>query len=259
MRGSLAHAVVVVALVALIYWGPEFFVIEYLIVYLLGAALGFSEVLFRFRDEPWLASPLPPATVYIVLNGFFSMAAYWLIVFLAINFGASEMESNLKTVLQVMTAGLGAMAFLRSGFFIAKFGNSDKDILVGPGFAAQRILDALVDSIRRYRAVARATIASNIAAKVSLNTLVNDVPLFMKQTMQMDEETSNSMKDFISAVSADANVTEHAKKRSIALLLVNVGGEQALLAAVANLSDHPPTSSNPASPPAPNPPPPATP
>jgi hypothetical protein len=170
------------------------------------------------------------------------MGAYWLILYLAINFGASDQESHLRAVLQVLTAGLGAMAFLRSGFFIAKFGNSDKDILIGPGFAAQRILDALVDAIRRYRAVARANVASELAAKVSLQTLINDVPIFMLQTLQVDKETADSMKGFITAVKDDANASDQAKKRSISLLLVNVGGEDALRAAIANLVDKPPTS-----------------
>jgi hypothetical protein len=232
--GIHAAALALATLISL-QW-PEFLAVHFVVVYFFGALLGYVEIVSRFRDAPFAATLYLPAVLYSVFNGLASSSAYWLMQYLDVSFGAT---GPIKHVLQVFTAGFGAMAFLRSGIFILKAGKNDKEILVGPGVAIQMLLDALGEAVKRSQAQSRLRAARLLAERVSLKTLTTDVPSIVVSTLEVTGEDSTALRSLIAAISADAQTSDTAKKQTIVLLLLNLAGEPALVSAVENVTRSP--------------------
>ena len=51
----------------------------YLLTFLIGAFVGITEILSRYRDEPWKAAFSQPGVLYMAVNGLVSTGAFWII------------------------------------------------------------------------------------------------------------------------------------------------------------------------------------
>jgi hypothetical protein len=110
-----------------------------------GGAVGASELISRYKDEPGAAIKTWPAGVYIAINGIASAGALGLI---HVNgwFGASRWT-------QILIAGVSAMAFFRTSLFVVGAGH--RDVGVGPSGFLQIFLGAADRAVDRRRAAAR--------------------------------------------------------------------------------------------------------
>jgi len=119
--------------------------LDWFAVALLGGIVGTSELISRYKDDPWAAIRNWPARFYIALNSGASLGALGLI---HANgwFGPARWT-------QILMAGVSAMAFFRTSLFVVRAG--DRDVPVGPSGFLQIYLTADDRAVDRQRAAAR--------------------------------------------------------------------------------------------------------
>ncbi len=156
---SAGIALFALVMAALVYWswrGFQEYAINHWFAALIGVAVGATEMMARYRDRPFAPMLSLPGIVYIVVNAGAAALAFYLV---------PKMGLKLDPVMHVLLAGLGAMAFFRSGLFTVRLG--DADVAVGPNLILQIMLQALDRSHDRQRAVPRADHTNRIMAGVS--------------------------------------------------------------------------------------------
>lgn len=188
----------------------------------IGLLVGATEMISRYPDDPFAPVISVPGAFYILLNGGASALAYYLM-------GALHVPLN--EPLHTLAAGLGAMAFFRSGFFIVKYAGND--VAVGPNLVLQVLLKALDRTYDRQRAVPRSIAVTNIMGGVSFNQVKEALPTLCFDLMQnvTDAEVSD-LNTQIAALSGSTTMSDEAKILSLGLQLFNIVGEGTLAAAV---------------------------
>ncbi|MDP6705027.1 MAG: hypothetical protein QF893_01690 [Alphaproteobacteria bacterium] len=205
----------------------------YVIVLLFGAAVGFAELIARYRDAPQKAIWTPAAFVYITINGLAAAAALAVIQANGWTFGASG-EAAIA-VRQVLVAGFGAMAFFRSGLFSVRVG--DGDVQIGPGAFLQIVLNAADRAVDRARAEPRAEVVADVMTDVTFEKASEALPdhcLYLMQSVSAEER--DRLEQEISRIAVSGK-SDKVKSYNLGLLLMNLVGEPVLRAAVAALGD----------------------
>ncbi len=121
----------------------------------LGAAIGASELISRYRDEPLTIFKYAPTLYYVALNAALSLAALALIDVLEVVQARADgsAPASKNDVYEVLIAGLGAAAFFRSSF--AKTKVAGIEVGVGPAFLIDTFLGMADREIDRRRARSR--------------------------------------------------------------------------------------------------------
>jgi hypothetical protein len=132
-----------------------FFLLQYNVFLLLcacfGAAVGASEILSRYRDEPFLAISSPPGRRYLAVNAAISLAAFYLLY----HFGDSMFSGVTKDpLLMSVVSGFGAMVVMRSKLFSFKT-EGGENYAIGPDAVLSTFLASVDRQIDRHRASRR--------------------------------------------------------------------------------------------------------
>jgi hypothetical protein len=119
--------------------------------FIIGAGTGISEIVSRYRDEPLRATANRYGFAYLALNGLISVLAYAFLVRYSSNILTSVAGDPVMTSI---VAGFGAMAILRSNFFIFRT-EDGKEYPIGPSIVVETFLRMLDRKIDRLRASER--------------------------------------------------------------------------------------------------------
>ena len=130
-------------------WPPHSLRLRCLAAGAIGGAVGFAELVSRYRDEPWRAAATGPGIVFIALNAFASILALLLMEHFRRDIDAPD-----DGVARALLAGTGAMVVLRAKLFTVRQPDGT-DIAVGPALAIDRLLAAVNRDIDRQRASRR--------------------------------------------------------------------------------------------------------
>jgi hypothetical protein len=129
----------------------------------LGAVVGASEIVSRYRDEPLLALMSGPAVVYLVLNAAVSAAVYGVLT----RYDATLIPAlGGDRLLTAIVAGFAAMAVLRSKFFTIRTENGE-DVAIGPDAAVSAFLTAADRGIDRTRAAKRLELVARRSGEIA--------------------------------------------------------------------------------------------
>ncbi len=204
---------------------------------LLGLLVGGSELVARYRDAPAKAVRCPPALFYIGVNVLASVTALAVTRTFDWRFGlASDSSETQLVVIQVLVAGLGAMALFRSSLFTVRVG--DNDVAVGPSSVLQIVLDAADREVARTRAQPRGDGVKKIMQGVSFDEAKKALPTFCFNLVQnVTAEEIESTKRNIDALAAATDIKPQVKALILGLILMNIVGEAALETAVTTLKE----------------------
>jgi hypothetical protein len=208
--------------------------IQYAAVLTAGAGVGLCELLVRFKDDPLLALQSTWAWLYIGWNALGSGLALALILYVPFTFGA-PINSKLDYVLTALVAGFGAMAFLRSSFFVAKVG--DKDVPVGAALVLQTILDTLIEAVERERIPARAAALAALMSSMPLDKAAMNLPAYLFSLKTYSPALQAELSEQIKKIAADQLQSDPTKVAIIGQLLMRTVGLNAFKAAVQNCPD----------------------
>jgi hypothetical protein len=194
---------------------------------LLGILVSLAELVSRYRDAPHAALYTRPALLYLVLNGAASGLALALIRVFDWKFGAG---ADTVRWVQLLVAGVGAMALFRASLFTVRAG--DRDIAVGPATFLQIFRDAADRAVDRLRARARSLHVGKLMDGVDYGKASEGLIPYCLALMQ--NVPDDEQKKLVQAVKLlDAEPIEPAVKvRILGLLLMNVVGPDVLTAAL---------------------------
>ncbi len=215
---------------------PDVAWLRWIVVGLLGAALGTAELVSRYKDAPTEAIRTWPAILYLGVNVFASTGAYALAEVFGwhLNLGDEKSTASAQWTL-VLVCGLSAMALFRSSLFIRRIG--DRDVGVGPSSFLQVFLTAADAEVDRRRAISRATAVSEIVQNVDYAKAFAALPPYCLALMQnLPDDAQRDLRKALELLDKDPMPAE-LKIRVLGLELVNVVGVPVLEQAVRSLGD----------------------
>jgi hypothetical protein len=143
-----------------------------------------------------------------------------------------------EEIYQILLAGLGAMAFLRSALFKARV--AEQDVAVGPAIILDTLLKFADAQVDRGRAVDRASRIASVVASLPVTQAGADLPRLCFALMQnLPIDIRQRLLDDITLVVTDAKRSESVKVMEIGLVLWNRVGIGTLTGAVALLRNMP--------------------
>jgi hypothetical protein len=200
---------------------------DFIAAALLGIVVGLAELVSRYRDAPQAALYSRPALLYLALNGAASGLALALIRGYGWTFGAAAGPARWT---QLLVAGVGAMAFLRTSLFTVRAG--DRDIGIGPATFLQTLRDATDREVDRQRARTRILEVGKLMDGVDYGRASESLIPYCLALMQNvpDDEQQKLVRavKLLDPEPIDAAV----KVRILGLLLMNVVGPEVLSVAV---------------------------
>ncbi|MQX36537.1 hypothetical protein [Roseospira navarrensis] len=198
---------------------------------LLGAAVGTTELMARYRAAPLLALWTASAALYMAVNALASVAAWYALTtwFPDVTAGAG-LEGRAGDIL---LAGLSAMAFLRTALVSVRV--NDTDVPVGPSFILQTITGFADRATDRRLAAQRAEDIDRIMAGIDFaRARTGLVPYCFTLMQNVGPAEQHEIATQLASLEKD-ETAEAIKVRTLGLLLMNIVGRKALRTAVDNL------------------------
>jgi hypothetical protein len=212
------------------FWG---YFAQYAGVVVLGAAVGFSELVSRYKDRPWKAGKSGPGLLYITVNGAASAAALGLILTYGWKFGA---KGDAVVPTRLLVASFGSMALFRSALFTVRLGNSD--VGVGPSTFLSLILAACDRGVDRERGQDRATMAKELMSDVDFAKAELALPTVALGLMQnLDPADQAALGVQLDKIQQQTKLSDRTKSLLLGLELSTVVGPDVLRKAKETLGD----------------------
>ncbi len=211
---------------------------DYLVVSLLGALVGFIEVIGRYRDAPFRVANSKPAFFYILINMLAAVIALLLVRLFGWTF-TPRTEPEIVRWVQVMVAGSGAMILFRSSLFILNIG--DQNFLIGPSTILQALLEVVDSEIDRQRGKIRADFVKNVMKGITWSQAKDGLPEICIDLMQnLSEDSRKAILDSVKLLKDPTlTISEQAKLLTLGLTLLNFVGEDVVSAAIGSLELRP--------------------
>ena len=217
---------------------------DFAIVVALGALIGIGELISRYRDDPASVVMTPPGIIYLMLNASAAAAALALIRLYGWSFGIEVDDTEKLRWVQVLVAGLGAMALFRSSLFNVRIGN--QDIAVGPNTFLQVALTATDSEVDRQRAARRAKLVAKIMDRVLFDKAYTALPKLCVSLMQnLPPERAQQVERDAVELNRRKDLSLRGKGLTLGLILMNNVGVDVLSAAVTSLGDEIATPASP--------------
>lgn len=173
----------------------------YVVAGSVAAAVGGAELLTRYRDAPWRAVSTPWGLGYLILNGLFGVAAFWMAAILALvdvgEFPSAE-GVTVELVRSALLVGFGATVILRTVAFKLSIGGKDGEV------GAKTIVDALIracdQEIDRILARRKDDQVRVLMKGVSFEQSKLFIPTYCLALLQEDEERSERLGGLVGAI-----------------------------------------------------------
>jgi hypothetical protein len=207
--------------------------VDYFLVCLLGVFVGITEIISRYKDDPFRALGNWAAIVYLLINAAASALALWLILVFDWKFGFTiEDHCDLQVrAVRGLVAGLGAMAIFRSSLFVVRVGN--QDVGFGPSGLLTVVLRALDRDVDRRRARSRLDTVSQVMGNVNFHrdsAALTTYCIASLQNLSADEQSA--LAAAVTSIENSRDLNEREKAKALGLQLLNVVGKDVLEKAV---------------------------
>ncbi len=200
---------------------------DYLVVAVLGTLVGVGELVSRYRDSPQRAVTNVAACTYLLVNAVATVVALALSRTFSLTFGADNQEQI--RLLQMLVAGFGALAFLRSSLLVVRVGS--RDVGVGPVSLLQVLLFATDREVDRRRAFERADAVPKAVRDLSYEQVGEALPRYCLSLMQNVSKDEEAELDTRLQQIRSSGMDDALKLNALGLVLMNVVGLDVLTAA----------------------------
>ncbi len=206
----------------------------WLTVGMIGLLVGIGELTSRYRDAPMVSIRSWPGMAYLAVNAAVSVWAFSLAQMFGWTVGVDASADPDKVAMaQVLAAGFGAMALLRSAIFTVRV--SGTDVAVGPAQVIQVLFTAIDNEVDRLGAQRRADEITTIMSGVDFDKAAQALPDFCFALMQeVDADDRSAITQQVKDLSAAA-MPKTVKTLTLGLALMNVVGSNTLREAVRTL------------------------
>lgn len=205
-------------------------VAELVSVGFLAGAVGFAELLGRYKDDPLRLLGADPTVAYVGLNVAAGIAALALVQ----AFGVFDKSPANRELYEVLLAGFGAIAFFRSSLFTARIG--DTDVGIGPSVVLASLLDSSERMINRAQARNRADDAQLLMREVSFPKAYVALPLMCFTIYEkLSEDEQRQAKKQIADLKDASDLSDAQRCLILGVYLIRIVGHDVLARAVAAL------------------------
>lgn len=202
---------------------------SWIMVAVIGAFVGITDLTGRYRDEPVRALKAPPAWIYVGVNVAAALIALWLILELDWTF---DRPANQVALAQILVAGFGSILFMRTALFPIRKGG--EEAAIGPAKVLEALLHTSDRGVDRIQAQARAKYVADLMKNTSFDRAAIELPLIALALMQnLSEDEQRVLEEQVAQLrSADQmDVSDEGKSLALGLMLVKYVGNDALRAA----------------------------
>lgn len=203
---------------------------QYASVAFFAGAVGFGELVARYRDDPSRLLGMRPASAYIAINVASGILALALVQQFAI-FDSTQPNAALK---ETLLAAFGAIAFFRTSLFTARVG--DTDVGIGPSTMLKAFLDGTDRQVNRTQATDRADAVLDCMRDIDFAKARTALPAFclgLVEGLTTDEQ--RALGEQIAKLNEDAQMEPAAKPHILGVYLLRVVGGTVLRKAVETL------------------------
>lgn len=189
---------------------------------LLAIFAAVSELLGRFKDEPFKVLRSGPSAAYFLLNG--AVAA---LVLLGLR-SAAEADTGIGQLEQVLLAGFGARVLVRTKVvgIRTKEGAAQE---VGPGAVFDQLLTSISREIDRDRAVERLTTVTELLRGLSRARAHDFFVMEMAGAMQdLTDAEKSDLTANLAQIEASTDLDEATRLDLLGYLILNYAGEEFL-------------------------------
>jgi len=188
---------------------------------MLGLTVGASEILSRYRDEPFTAVFTLPGICYLFLNGAVSLIAYLLLT----AYGSAILPGVSKDHLFTsIVAGLSSMVIMRSKLFTLRTDNGE-EYGVGPDAIIQTFLNATDRQIDRFRSQKRQKLVYEACKKIKNPAIAPDFfTIAIASFQNLSDSEKRELKDIIERLK-EQKLETRLLLMSIAFGFLNIAGE----------------------------------
>lgn len=220
-------------------WG----LLPYLAAFMIGSLVGATELIGRYRDEPFRATGSRPGLGYMTVNGVASVIVLAAAVAFGWNFGGAANTPQAEVV-RVVVAGLSAMAILRTSLFSVRVG--DTEVGIGPVAILQVLLVAIDAGVDRVRAEHRSTATGRIMSGLQFDIVSEALPAYALALMQNLSPADQVRLGKQVGELVGSKMDDRLKVLILGLMVMNAVGESVLDSAVTSIKraipDSAPTS-----------------
>lgn len=197
----------------------------------LAAAVGFGELVSRYREDIRRLIGNPFAWAYVLINLLSGMAVLLFIRVFQFEIGVTDG----RWLAEILVAGFGAIAFFRASLFTAKVGGAD--VAIGPGAFLQMALAAVDRGLSRRDALPTMREVPKIMQDVIFDKAKEALPMICFGSMQnLAPEEQKMVGEKIKEL--DGSALDPADKSiHLGLLLAHAVGLDVLREGVAALGD----------------------
>lgn len=202
---------------------------QYAAVAFFAGAVGFGELIARYRDDPSRLLGMRPSAAYIGVN----IASGILALALVQQFNTFESNSN-RLLMEALLAAFGAIAFFRTSLFTARVG--DTDVGIGPSTMLKAFLDGTDRQVNRTQATDRADAVLECMRDVDFAKARTALPAFclgLVEGLTTDEQ--RALGEQIARLNDDTRMEPSAKPHILGVYLLRVVGGTVLRKAVQTL------------------------
>jgi hypothetical protein len=205
----------------------------------IGALVGATELIGRYRDEPFRATLSRPGFVYMAVNGLASIIVLAAAVAFNWNFGGAPNTPQAEVV-RVVVAGLSAMAILRTSLFSVRV--ADQEVGIGPVAILQVLLVAIDAGVDRARAEHRSTATGRIMSGLQFGIVSEALPAYALALMQnLSREDQAALGKQVGEL-VGSKMDDRLKVLILGLTVMNAVGEGVLDSAVTSIKNEIPDS-----------------
>lgn len=206
-----------------------------LVSFVLGAVVGFSEIVSRYRDEPLRATANRYGTSYLALNGLASAAAYGFLFRYSTQILPSVAGDQLMAAL---VAGFGAMAVLRSKLFIFR-AEDGKEYPIGPSIVMETFLRMLDRKIDRLRASERQQrVFEQMKDIADFNAVAKYLEASLLSFQNLSQEEKKEITEVISEYRDQTAWPDALRTMAVGFAFLTIAGEENFDQVMANLKSY---------------------
>ncbi|WP_168029234.1 hypothetical protein [Falsiroseomonas selenitidurans] len=206
-------------------------VAQYAAVAFFAGAVGFGELIARYRDDPSRLFGMRPAAAYIGIN----LAAGIVALALVQEFAVIGPGPN-QSVTEALLAAFGAIAFFRTSLFTARVG--DTDVGIGPSTMLKTFLEGSDRLVNRSQASDRADAVAATMEGIDFEKAKATLPTFCLGLVEgLSSDEQRELGEQIARLDTDTKVVASAKARILGVYLLRQVGATVLERAVETLGD----------------------
>ena len=201
--------------------------------FLFGSFVGMTEILSRYRDEPWKAAGSLPGCSYMTINGVISVCAYNILI----NYDIITSFNSIGLATSVF-ASTSAMAIFRSKLFIYSADNGN-EYPIGPDIVLSILMKTVDRQIDRRQAFRRENLVfAAMSGITDFNKAAEFVDANLLAFQNLSDEEKLKFASEVDKLKTEKDLPNNVKILALGYSVLTITGESNFNKTIKNLKKY---------------------